>query len=195
MSRVPRQIALGLGALLLIAAAGAAGVIGGQEFLHWKERRDKEQKLLRVDHGAATQLRAGDPFPLLALGRYEEGRVRADSLMAGRPHLVFLVSVGCDACTEAVRAASADVGELPPGVDVLAIADESPIYTRAYEMESGYAFPVYSDAEDKLTREYDVDVFPTIVGVDEHGRMSFVRHGAENFSLPAAARQLLGEGS
>jgi peroxiredoxin len=184
-----------LGVLLLAAAVAAMaflGVIAGNWYLERQRHREVSGKIERLPGGTATGLRKGDAFPDLPLVDLEGQPTTTAAVAGGTPSVVIFVSIHCETCTEAVLAWSAGAREVPPGANVFAIADNEREYVRVYAEKTDFPFPLYCDEAGRFGDEFDVTVYPTAVGVDETGRIAFVRHGFEHGYTLARAIEDLG---
>lgn len=193
--KVVLVIALVLGAVLAIVGGNRVG----HKLAHRREDARLAERIKSLNSGESTALRAGDPFPSVTLvtlpdstGQY--ARVNSSSLVAGRAALVFFMSTQCEPCRDAVRRWSEGAAEVSGSVLLMGIIDQAPDVRDAYVAENAVSFPVLSDSDDVLGREYGMEVYPSVVAVDANGTMVFVRHGIDEGFTPAVALELLHAG-
>ena len=188
-------IAFVTGAVLVVMGGNRVG----HELAHRREDERLAKKIQSLNSGETTALRSGDPFPSVTLitppdSTGTTNRVNASELVAGRAALVFFLSTNCEPCREAVRRWSDGATDVSGSVLLIGIIDQSPDVRDAYVAENDVSFPVLSDSDDVLGREYGMEVFPSVVGVDANGTMVFVRHGVDEGFTPAVALDMLHAG-
>ncbi len=187
-----RKVLLVIALVAGVALAIVGGNYMGHELAHRRETAEMADRVAKMNRGEAlTGLNAGDPFPGVELVG-TAGVTDSRALVAGHETLVFFMSTECEPCAEAVRRWSG--AEVPSGVSVFGVIDQPPGARDAYVAENGVSFPVYSDSADLFGREYDVEVYPTIVAVDANGTMVFVRHGVDAGFTPSVALEVLRAG-
>lgn len=190
--KVVLVIALVLGAVVAIVAGNRVG----HELAHRREQSQMAERVSGMNTGESSALRAGDRFPAVSLVTPPDSsggtaRVSSRDLLAGRAALVFFLSTDCDPCTKAVRRWSQSIAEVPTSVLLFGIIDQVPDVRDAYVAENTISFPVLSDSDDTFGHEYDMGVYPTIVGVDANGTMVFVQHGVDEGLTPGVALEML----
>lgn len=189
-------------AIALVAGVAVMIIVGnrvGHELAHRREQSDMARRVSRVNSGESTALRAGNPFPSVDLIAEADSmgvaaHIDSRAMVAGREALVFFLSSNCEPCTGAVQRWSESVGDLPGGVLLFGVIDDTPEARRAYVVANNVAFPVLSDSSDVFERQYGMDVSPTVVAVDANGTMVFVRHGINEGFTPSVAVDLLRAG-
>jgi len=192
-------------ALLFLAfAAGAAIMVVagnrvGHELAHRRDEAAMADRVARMNDGDATGLRAGELFPAVVLTTPANqngvtARVDSHTIVAGREALVFFLSEDCEPCTQAARRWSDPSAQVPAEALIVGIIDQPPAVRDRYVAQHQISFPVLSDSADVFGREYGVEVYPTLVGVDANGTMVFVRHGMDDGFTPGVALELLRAG-
>ena len=140
-----------------------------------------------------SKLYPGKPFPSIEVLDLEERSINTASLIAGRPSLVLFVDPDCEACREFMAVWIPRVGELPPGLNVVGITKVDAQYAKQYKADSGFPFPLYSDASGIFARDYRIKVYPTVVGTYPDGGVAFVGKAVTTEFTPEKAASLLGQ--
>jgi peroxiredoxin len=189
--------------VLAFAAAAALMIIAGSrvghELAHRREQADIARRMSGSETGESSKLRAGDPFPGVDLIAEADSlgvaaHVDSRAMVAGGEALVFFLSSNCTPCTDAVKRWSESAAEVPRGVLLFGVIDDTPEARRAYVEENNVAFPVLSDSANIFDRDFEMGVYPTVVAVDANGTMVFVRHGIDEGFTPSVAVELLRAG-
>ncbi len=199
MARAARKVVLLLALVLGAVLAIVGGNRVGHELAHRREDARLAERIKKLNSGESTALRAGDPFPSVTLvtppdSTGNNARVNSRSLLAGRAALVFFMSTNCEPCRDAVRRWSDGAADVSGSVLLMGIIDQTPEVRDAYVIDNAVSFPVLSDSDDVLGREYGMEVYPSVVAVDANGTMVFVRHGIDEGFTPAVALEMLDAG-
>lgn len=186
----PKIIILITGVLI----AAFLGVIGATEFLEWRKSSHFEKKVGGLETGESTLLRAGNKFPLVELVGLDGSSINSQKLGEGLNVLYLFLSVGCDPCTEAIQSWIKFQGQIPDNVKIYGLCEDDVDYTKVYVEKTGFPFPVYCDTSHAFSIKYDMDVFPSAVGVKADRTIAFVQHGVnDKFSPLEAAQRLISE--
>ena len=183
--------------IILIAGvliAAFLGVIGATEYLEWRKSSNFEKKVGGLETGESTLLRQGNKFPQVELVGLDGTSTNSQTLGEGTNILYLFLSVGCDPCTEAIASWIKFQGQIPDNVKIYGLCEDDVDYTKVYVAKTGFPFPVYCDTGHVFSVRYDMDVYPSAVGVRDDGTIAFVRHGInESFSPIEAAQKLVSE--
>lgn len=179
-----------LGVAAGVFIMGFLGTLAGTAVTAWRERQQRERRLAGLHQGESTGLRAEAPFPVVDVLDLDGSPVSTEDLVGTGEAIIFFVSIGCERCTDAVLAWGKGIDRLPDDVQVFGLCDDELEYVRVYAEKTGFAFPLYCDSEAVFSERYDVNVFPSVVGVSG-GVISFVRHGIGEGFTPERAYGLL----
>jgi thiol-disulfide isomerase/thioredoxin len=120
-----------------------------------------------------TNLKIEDPFPVVSVSDDEGKMLDFGAVMSGRKTIVGIVSSGCDACLALADALVEDSALERKGIQTVLLSPEPEFF------RDNYRFPTFQVSWEFL-EEQAIRGFPTIVGVDEHGRITFVSTGYSN---------------
>lgn len=98
--------------------AAFLGVIGGTEFIEWRQQRHYDQKVEGLAAGESTLFRKGQKFPKIELVGLDGTLTDTHSLNTGKHSLYLFLSVGCDPCTEAIQSWIKFDGQIPDNVEI-----------------------------------------------------------------------------
>ena len=127
----------------------------------------------------------GDIFPSVELTGLDGAPVNTESIISGKKSIMLFLSISCHPCTEAIDSWKEYENNLPPDLEVLGICCSDPEYAEVYKKKTGFPFPVYCDTEHRFPGDFGIRAFPSMIGLDENGRIVFVRIGwSEDFSPP-----------
>lgn len=167
------------------------GILAGRRYLAWQVDRAHDAKIDGLEKGESTGLRPGMAFPNELLTAPNGQTVSTSDLASGAHLLVVFVSTHCDACASSLSDWNYDYDDRPGDVRLVGIADSPVDEVAEYVTSTGMAFPIYADPLDTFGMKYDVDVVPTVVGIDSTGTIRFVVHGIrEGYSLERAIEKL-----
>lgn len=182
---------LGARTLVLIAVGvilmAFLGVLGGNAFMDWQLKRRDAQKLEGLNKGESSRLRTGDTFPDIALVGVDGLSTSTSALNANGKTLHLFLSVGCEPCTEAVQIWSDHINDLPSEIAVVGITKDHPVVARGYAERYQIPFPIYCDTNAVLDSVYDLNIYPTVVGTAQGGRIAFIHHGFDPSFTPEKA--------
>ena len=115
----------------------------------------------------------GDLFPLENCVTVSGDSVNFETLLMGHPTLLVFASAGCEPCEKFFNFFSTVESELNRDVQVLVcFADVNPEIPQRYQQVLKNKSIVFVDTNHFL-EYYNVNVYPTLVAIDEHG---FVVH-------------------
>jgi thiol-disulfide isomerase/thioredoxin len=117
-------------------------------------------------------------LPALNVGAGAESPVFRIAEQRGRKTLLVFWATWCSFCVAEMPELSALQKELgPAGLSIVAITEESPETVRAYLEKQPVAFPVALDTLSAAHRSYRISLYPTLVWVEDDGRVSDVSQG------------------
>lgn len=164
---------------LAIIVVAFIGVVLGNWFVQWRQAKSEPQLVKLEDWQTVNRslLRPGERFPSEELIDMDSNTVFVDSLIAGKQTLVLFLSPGCKPCSMAIDMWKKEIDRVPDGSSVIGIGGGDLADVKAYATELDIPFPVYCDTYMLYTQQYDLVVFPTIVGLNEAGQVTLVWHG------------------
>lgn len=177
--------------LVLVVVLGS---LAGRRFLDWQVSRAHDEKVRGLETGESTSLRPGMSFPDEPISAANGQTVNTGEIRGSANLLLVFLSTHCDACASSLADWNDAYDSLPDDIRLIGIADAPIDEVTAYAQSSGLRFPVYADTEDIYGTKHDVDVVPTIVGIDTNGSIRFVHHGVrESLTLEKAVEGLRGK--
>lgn len=179
---------------LLIAGvlvAAFLGMFGASEFMHWREQAKYDQKMAGLETGESSLLRQGEKFPEIELTALDGTTISSQTLSDGSNALYLFLSVGCDPCTQAIEHWTKFQGKIPDNVKIYGISEDDIEYVKIYINKTGFPFPVYCDSKQELSSKYEMNIFPSAIGVSAAGTIAFIRHGIDDKFSPLEASEKL----
>ncbi|NNF06550.1 MAG: redoxin family protein [Candidatus Eisenbacteria bacterium] len=176
--------------LILLGLAISLGVLAGKRYPEWRQNRDHEQKLNAIRTGEATELQAGRLFPNLQILDTEGTASNTDDLLEQNDSVILLLTTDCEPCHDSIFHWSRSVASITD-VQFLFLAVDEPGLVYDYAQSLEFPVPLYCDDTQRLATEFGVNLYPTIVGVDQNKRIRFVRHGLDSDFDPPTAAELL----
>jgi hypothetical protein len=177
-------------AVLLVAVV--VGSLVGRWVLERNHKAELDRRARAVVSGEGSALRPGAPFPDIRLVQRSGGITSTGQLVRGSAALVVFAGRNCGACAESLSAWSSAPDRFPAPVRRFVIIAGDPDPAAIGAAAAGIDWPIYGDAADEFGTRYDLNVFPTVVGVTADGRIAFVRHGVGgDFDAGVAAGSLL----
>jgi hypothetical protein len=165
----------GFGGFLLRAAVLfvviTAGVAAGFLIASHLSRRDVSGgfDLRPVDLANRTNLSVGDTFPDISVRNQQDSALVLAPLVRGRKAILGFVSRGCEPCDELQKFLKAQDTIKMGRCRVLLLAAG----VQGYEAEDFDVFLVDRPTIDEL----DIHIFPTVIGLDADGKITFVSSG------------------
>jgi peroxiredoxin len=182
--------------LLIVGVAAAAflGVLAGTEYIEWRKAGHYQNKVDSLQAGESSLLRQGDAFPVVELVGLDGTATDTRAVSNGRYVLYLFVAVGCEPCTEALQAWADHQADLPADIKIYGLSEDKLEAVRAYVQQIGFAYPVYCDTNYMFSSEYDMNIYPSIIGTRPEGTIAFVQHGiSRDFSVSEAVKRLKGQ--
>jgi peroxiredoxin len=164
---------------LAIIVVAFVGVVLGNWFVQWRQASNVPPRPTLGDWPVVNKslLNPGERFPSEELLDMDSNTVMMDSVIAGRNTLVLLLSPGCEPCAVAIDDWKEEAESLPRDLLVICLAGGDLADIRAYRSERDIPFPLYCDPYMVYTQQYDLVIFPTVVGVNNAGQVALVWHG------------------
>jgi peroxiredoxin len=189
------EIRLSKKALLFIAVGvvlvSFLGVLAGTRFLSWQQERDRHQRIEGLDRGEGSKLRAGQTMPDVLLVGVDGTTTSPSELSSQGSALLLFLAIDCEPCSEVVQTWHPYASRLPQDVRVYGICQDEVEYARVYAEKSGFPFPLYCDTAMVFGNEFELNVYPTVIGVHQGGTIKFIRHGFQPEFTPDKAVALL----
>lgn len=167
------------------------GVVAGTQFLSWRQERERQHRLEGLDSGEASKLRAGQKVPAVPLVGLDGSATSLVELCEATDALILFLAIDCEPCTEVVQTWHAYAGTFPEAVQVYGLCQDEPEYARAYAEKTASPFPLYCDTASVFGSEFELNVYPTVIGVKRGGTIRFIRHGFRPEFTPDKAVALL----
>lgn len=143
---------------------------------------------------SSTSIKMGDSFPSLDLADLDGGSVNTYELIAGRKILIVLLSPGCEPCAQAIVEWSEYAGRIPDDLSIIGIVNCDPVSALVYTSEYDFPFGLYSDTANVLASDYGLVGYPTVIGIDEKGKVMFISEGWREGFSPLDAYKMIARG-
>lgn len=177
--------------IVVVLVVAFIGVLAGNWFVEWRRGGPAELDRQQWLADNQTSFMIGDPFPNEEVFALDGSIDSSLNLVSGSKTLVLFIAPGCGPCKLAIEEYKKDYEDLPSDLRVIGISTSDTASTAAYKAETGFPFEMYCDPNLMFTQQYDVVQFPSMVGIDEQGRVIFAVHGyREDFGLMSAYEQL-----
>jgi peroxiredoxin len=183
-----RNVTILLTAVIVVAIFGA---LAGNGLLAWQQQRANAAKLAGLEAGESSRLRAGDPIPEIELLTLDGNATTTTELSADQDLLLFFVAINCEPCTEAVTSWFPLADHVPSHIAIYAVCQEYAEYARVYVDKTGMIFPTFCDTARTFDNKYDLNIYPTVVGIRAGGTIAFIKHGFDTEFDPMTAAQML----
>lgn len=177
--------------LALAVVVSLIGVYAGTSFLGWRQKQANSAKLEGLDKGEGSKLRAGESIPEIPLIALDGTTSSTSLLSADTDVLLFFVAINCEPCTEAVTSWYPLADQIPPNITTYAICQDDVEYARVYADKTEMIFPVFCDTARTFDRQFDVNIYPTVIGVRKGGTIAFIKHGFDTSFDPVTASTML----
>lgn len=160
-----------------VLIAAFLGMLGATEYLEWRKHSRFQKKIGGLEKGESTSLRQGLIFPDIELVGLDGTSINSQKLSENVNVLYLFLSIGCDPCTEAVQSWVNAKRDIPGNVRIYGLCEDDVDYTKVYVTKTGFPYPVFCDTAHVLSTRYDMNVYPSAVGVRQDGTIAFVKHG------------------
>ncbi len=132
-------------------------------------------------------------MPDVALVSLDGAVTSPAALSAQTDALILFLAIDCEPCTEVVQTWQPYADKFPEGVRVYGICQDEAEYAKVYAEKTAFPFPLYCDTAMVFGNEFELNVYPTVVGVHRGGAIAFIRHGLRReFTLDQAVALLSG---
>ncbi len=128
--------------------------------------------------------------PVEVVDRGGNARALTD-ITVGKKTIILFISVGCDACTNTIEDWSNLPGEFPPDLQIIGINNGDCAPDEKFITHAGKVYPLYRDTAYALALKYNIDQFPSILGVDEDGQITFLGAGVYPELTPIEANKII----
>ena len=179
--------------ILAVIIMSFLGVLSGMKFIQWRQSARIQKRLDGLRSGESTKIRKGQYLPEIALVALDGSPVATSALAIDGDKIILFVSVSCDPCTEMTKAWYPYSKDLPEGVRIIGICQDPLDYARIYVQRTGFPFPLYCDTNKIFDEEYDMNIYPSVIGAYAGGQIAFVIHGMGEDVTPIMAMKLLKE--
>ncbi|MEZ5360687.1 MAG: redoxin domain-containing protein [Candidatus Zixiibacteriota bacterium] len=186
--RVTKKALLGIALGAIIVAI--TGVLLGNWFVGWRAEAD-EAEIFSKHFDRLGTLRKGMQPPAVELTDLDGNVVSLRDIVAGKNTVILLLSIGCDPCTDAVERWRDFKDDLPPDLHVIGINNGDCTGVSEYIAETKMPYPVYCDADHSLPLNYDMNQFPSIMGISQNGTIAFLGPGVFAGFTPQDAMELI----
>ncbi len=174
-------------------AVAFVGVLLGNVFINSRQARAYERQVLTRPPATAT-IRSGDIFPAMELTDLDGRSIYTSALIKGHKTLFIVLSPGCEPCALAVAEWREYVDRIPDDLSIIGIVNFGPDPALTYKSDTGFPFPLYCDSANILAADYGLIGFPTIVGIDDDGKVAFIREGWQEGFSPLNAYKIIDRG-
>jgi len=160
------------GVIAFIGVCG--GVYLGYALIGEEKPQPEPREHRSVDVGpSAMNLSVGDLFPLENCSLPNGDASNFEDILSGQKTLLVFASVGCPPCTEFFEYFKTIESDIKDDVQVVvSLSNHNPVITDEYQRLMASYTKVFMNA-DRFADEYNIVVYPTIIGIDQHG---FIKH-------------------
>ena len=167
-------------AVLVVAIIGYFSGIAVSDLRTSIEEKARDEGMQKYMNERLEGIDIGQPLPQIPVWSADglTGYLLDQTLPRGG--LITYVSGNCESCKQAVSALSAahDALNLDTGLAVVLVAGD-PKELIEYMAERHFAFPVYRDVEHRLSSEYRLSTFPTVMVLDSIGVVREIKTGMD----------------
>jgi thiol-disulfide isomerase/thioredoxin len=185
-----RELILYSIAFLVVAFVG---VLLGNWFITSHQARAYERQVLTRPPATAT-IKSGDIFPAMELTDLDGRSVSTSALINGHKTLLILLSPGCEPCALAIAEWQEYKNKIPDDLSIIGVVNIEPDPALLYISDNGFPFSVFCDTANILAVDYGLVGFPTIVGIDDKGKVIFISEGWQEGFSPLKAYKLIEHG-
>ena len=145
------------------------------------------------DSSQGEDLKPRMVFPDIEVTTQEGIEVSTADLIYGRDTIVIFVQIGCGACSDVMEVWSKHKDQIPAGLNVIAFAEDEPEYVKQYAEETNFPFPLYCDEWMLFSMDYNMGVYPSMIGVRDNGVIAYVGKPVTPEFTPEKAWNLLNQ--
>ncbi len=172
--RITRRNLILLGFAVL--AVAFLGVLAGNWFMEMRQARKYDNRMSMRRHASAL-IKEGDQFPSVELIDLNSESANTDFLVEGHKTVIITLEPGCEPCALVAEEWQQYADDIPHDLDIFGITNVDARQALEYKEKTGFPFPVYCDTARTFTTVYGLEAFPTVIGLDDVGRVSFVSEG------------------
>ncbi|HXF48289.1 MAG TPA: redoxin family protein [Verrucomicrobiae bacterium] len=155
-----------------VLAASFLGIFAGTSFTEWNSTRKRDARMKEK-----MLLKAGQSFPHGSFIDMEGKSFNLEKALEGKKTFLIFFTTECPHCTDALQKWVEYYPNRDSEYEVAAISYEPVDKLRRYKEERNLSIPVFNDSIGKFTGNYKIEVYPTIIGVNEHREIAFVEIG------------------
>ena len=155
-----------------VLVAAFLGIFAGTSFTEWNSVRKRDAKLK-----GHMLLRTGQPFPSGSFLDMEGMPYNLGKALEGKTTFLIFFTTECPHCTDALQKWVEYYPKRNSEYEVAAISYEPVDKLRRYKEEKNLGIPILNDSIGKFTGDYKIEVYPTIIGVDERREIAFIEIG------------------
>lgn len=126
---------------------------------------------------SSVLIKKGQSFPDHILGGLDGKEQSFLDLIRGKKTIAIFITTECPHCELLINKSDSVYQQLSRELQLLAISFETVEKLRSYRALKNMMIPLYNDKNGRFTGKYKIDGFPTLVGIDQNGRIRFVEVG------------------
>ncbi|MCP4582916.1 MAG: redoxin domain-containing protein [candidate division Zixibacteria bacterium] len=162
---------------IAILVVAFVGVLMGNWLIGARQTQTYEHQIRQIRQHVTALIKDGDQFPSMELIDLDSKPINALTLFENHKNLLITISPGCKPCALTIAEWQEYIDTIPSDIRIIGIIDANPGQARAYISETDFPFVMYCDTSHVLPDKYGLQAFPSVVGIDEKGRVVFVREG------------------
>jgi peroxiredoxin len=177
---MPEEIKITRTSLILYGLAVLVVAFLGVMMGSWvigKRQAGAYERWTSAGRSSPMAFKKGDRFPSIDLIDLEGKPINTALLISGHKTVIITLSPGCEPCASMVNEWNQYADKIPPDLKIIGITNLGAGQALAYRNETGFPFQIYCDTAHVLSAVYGLEAFPTMVGLDMAGRVSFVGEG------------------
>src|SRR3990172_1309923 len=157
-----------------IVLAVFLGIVAGQYFTQW--RMDRAQAKYLKEHPPIT-LKEGDIIPNFSFATLDGKEQKLYEKLQYDKGIVLLMTTSCGFCAQEIEKWKEEIADVPAGVQLISISNDSLPKLSEYAKEKGINFTMLCDQGGKFFKQYEVTSFPVLVLVDENKKVKKILSG------------------
>lgn len=157
-----------------IVLAVFLGIVAGQYFTQWRMERAQAKYL--KDNPPIT-LKEGDIIPNFTFATLDGQQQKLYEKLQYDKGIVLLMTTSCGFCAKEIEKWKEQMADVPSGVQLIGISNDSLGKLSNYAREKGIAFTMLCDQGGKFFEQYQVKSFPVLVLVNENKKVVKVLSG------------------
>ncbi len=162
------------------------GVWAGGYFVQLKAERESHAKV-----GADLLLKKGEVFPDYTFTNLEGQPVELSQKLQNKRTVLLFISTECGPCQVLTEKWSAAYSQVGSEFQVLGISGEPVNVVKEYKAGKNLPFEMLADPEGKFIKQYKIDAFPTLIGLNEKNQIVLIEFGnRQEWSVPDYLKRL-----